>query len=325
MKIQKENTLGKSFPKRKEKSMKVDNEWLVAQLKRPKGKIDVVLDTDTYNEIDDQYALAYLIKSDDKLNLKAIYAAPFSNKKCATPAEGMQKSYEEIIRILSLMGREDLKSIVYKGSNGYLTDEKTPVYSEAAADLADRAMKYTSEHPLYIIAIAAITNVVSAILMKPEIKERIVVIWLGGQAHWWPENWEFNLSQDICAARVLFGCGVPVVQLPCMGVVSQFRVTGPELIYHLKGKNKLCDYLVDVTTKEAMDDGGNRTWSRVIWDVTPVAWLLDEAFEKDCLIHSPIPEFDSHYAFDNTNHLMKYVYHIERDLLMADLFDKLAK
>lgn len=57
---------------------KVDNEKLVRRLKKPKGKVDVVLDTDTYNEIDDQFALAYLIKSEDKLNLKAIYAAPFS-------------------------------------------------------------------------------------------------------------------------------------------------------------------------------------------------------------------------------------------------------
>ena len=46
---------------------------------KPKGKVDVVIDTDTYNEIDDQFAVAYLIKSDEKLNLKAIYAAP-SNK-----------------------------------------------------------------------------------------------------------------------------------------------------------------------------------------------------------------------------------------------------
>lgn len=30
---------------------KVDNEKLVRRLKKPKGKVDVVLDTDTYNEI----------------------------------------------------------------------------------------------------------------------------------------------------------------------------------------------------------------------------------------------------------------------------------
>ena len=115
--------------------MMVDNGWLAGQLNRPKGKVDVVLDTDTYNEIDDQYALAYLIQSDDKLNLQAIYAAPFSNKKCESPGEGMEKSYEEILKVLSLMEREDLKELVKKGSSRYLENETVPVQSEAAEDL----------------------------------------------------------------------------------------------------------------------------------------------------------------------------------------------
>lgn len=80
----------------------VDNAALLRRLQRPEGPVDVVLDTDTYNEIDDQYALAYLIKNDEKLKLKAIYAAPFCNNKAATPAIGMQKSYDEIKNILSL-------------------------------------------------------------------------------------------------------------------------------------------------------------------------------------------------------------------------------
>ena len=59
--------------------------------------------------------------------------------------------------------------------------------------------------------------------------------------------------------------------------------------------------------------------------MTAVAWLLDGDFEEDCLIHSPIPEYDDRYAFDNNRHFIKYVYHIKRDNLFADLFEKLAK
>lgn len=305
--------------------MMIHNGWLAGQLERPKGRVDVVLDTDTYNEIDDQFALAYLIQSCEKLNVQGIYAAPFTNKKSACPAEGMEKSYKEILKILTLMKREDLKFIVKKGSDKYLEDEKVPVISEAAEDLVRLAMEHTPENPLYVIAIAVCTTVASALLLKPEIKEKIVVIWLGGQAHWWPENKEFNLMQDITAARVLFKCGVPLVQLPCMGVVSGFRVSGPELVHHLKGKNELCDYLVNATAKEALSDNGNTAWSRVIWDVTAVAWLLDETFEKDCLVHSPVPEYDDRYAFDVSNHLIKYVYHIERDILLADMVEKLTR
>ena len=61
------------------------------------------------------------------------------------------------------------------------------------------------------------------------IRDRIVLIWLGGHALNWPNNKEFNLYQDVAGARIVFGCGVPLVQLPCMGVVSAFTTSGPEL------------------------------------------------------------------------------------------------
>ena len=319
------NKSGEDFLRPVETDMSIDNARLIRRLEKPKGRVDVVIDTDTYNEIDDQYALSYLIKSDEKLDLKAIYAAPFFNEKSTGPADGMEKSYREIMNVLTLLEREDLKEHVYRGSTEYLPSETEPVISDAAKDLAERAMNYTEEHPLYVVAIAAITNVASALLLNPDIKNRIVLIWLGGNATNWPDNKEFNLYQDVAGARIVFGCGVPLVQLPCMGVVSAFTTSGPELEYHLRGKNKLCDYLVNVTTTEAAACNGGPVWTRPIWDVTAVAWLLDGDFEEDCLIHSPIPEYDNRYAFDNNRHFIKYVYHIKRDKLFADLFAKLSR
>lgn len=131
------------------------------------------------------------------------------------------------------------------------------------------------------------------------------------------------MYQDVAAARVVFGCGVPLVQLPCLGVVSEFRVTEPELTYWLKGQNALCDYLVDVTVNEGRTHEKTPFWSRVIWDVTAVAWLVDGKFMKDRLEHSPIPQYDNHYSFDARRHWIKYVYQIHRDALIEDLFTKL--
>jgi len=39
----------------------------------------VVLDTDTYNEVDDQFALAHLLLAPELVRLEAVYAAPFFN------------------------------------------------------------------------------------------------------------------------------------------------------------------------------------------------------------------------------------------------------
>ena len=46
-----------------------------------KDKINVILDTDTYNECDDQFALAYMLKNQDIFNIEAITIAPYSHDK----------------------------------------------------------------------------------------------------------------------------------------------------------------------------------------------------------------------------------------------------
>ena len=93
---------------------------MIRRLQRPKGLVDVVLDTDAYNEIDDQFAIAYALRRKDKLNLQALYAAPFLNERSISPADGMEKSYKEMENILSLMNRRDLLDICYRGSGEYL-------------------------------------------------------------------------------------------------------------------------------------------------------------------------------------------------------------
>ena len=95
----------------------------------------------------------------------------------------------------------------------YLSDEKTPQISDAAKYMAETAEQYSPEHPLYIVALGAITNVASAMLLNPNMKENAVVVWLGGHALHMPKTDEFNMKQDIAAARVVLDSGVPLVLL----------------------------------------------------------------------------------------------------------------
>ena len=289
----------------------------------PAGIADVVLDTDAYNEIDDQFAISYALCATERLDVKAIYAAPFFNERSEGPADGMERSYREILKLQGLTGTD---KPVFRGSDRYLPDEGTAVRSEAAEDLCDRAMRYTPEKPLYVAAIGAITNVASALLLEPAIADRIVIVWLGGNSLHWDSNREFNCMQDVAAARVVFASGAPLVMLPCQGVVSAFATTGPELAYWLGGRNALCDYLVQNTVDAAEAYAKGRVWSRVIWDVTAVGWLMNDGHRlmDDRLIHTPIPEYDHHFATDFTRPLCRYVYRINRDALFADLFAHLT-
>ena len=299
-------------------------EQRLKNLEIPTGPVDMVLDTDAYNEIDDQFAISYALHATEKLNVLALYAAPFFNNRSSSPADGMERSYQEILKLLRL---SKLECPVYRGSDRYLPDEQTPVASDAAKHLTELAMRYSPGKPLYVVAIGAITNVASALLMKPEIADNIVVVWLGGNALEWHDNIEFNIRQDVASARVVFASGAPLVMLPCLGVVSAFTSTEPELTYWLKGKNDLCDYLVQHTVEAANEYAKGRVWSRVIWDVTTVGWLLNDGrrFMLDKLIPTPIPEYDHHYAQDPRRPLCRYVYHINRDALMGDLFAHISR
>lgn len=291
----------------------------------PKGPVDLVIDSDTYNEIDDQFAISYALHAPEKLRVKALYAAPFTNERSTGPADGMEKSYQEILKLLSLSGKTGCCP-AFKGSDRYLPDEHTPVLSEAASDLIHRAGRYSRENPLYVVSIGAITNIASALLMKPEIAAGIVVVWLGGNALHWPDNKEFNCMQDVAAARIVFDSGAPLVLLPCMGVVSAFTTTGPELEYWLRGKNALCDYLVDHTVETTEEYAKGKVWSRVIWDVAAVGWLLNDnsRLMLDRLVPTPIPGYDHHYSQDASRPLCRMVYHIHRDALFADLIRHIA-
>ena len=288
------------------------------------NQLDVVLDTDAFNEIDDQFAISFLLKSADRLNTKAIYAAPFYNSKSEGPKDGMEKSYREILKLLTLIGREDLRAGTFPGSESYLKDENTPVISPAAADLAERAMQYTREKPLYVAAIGAITNVASAILMKPEICDRIKVVWLGGHSRSYPHTREFNMIQDIAAARVVFR-QADVVQLPCNGVVSEFRISKPELEYWLTGKNPLADYLAGIVISEAESYAAGTAWTRVIWDVTAIAWLLndDDRYMESEVLPAVLPDYSGHYEKEALDRSITCVYQIHRDRLMTDLMKTL--
>jgi inosine-uridine nucleoside N-ribohydrolase len=280
----------------------------------------MVLDTDTYNEIDDQFALVYAYLSPDRIELEAVYAAPFLNNRSKSPGDGMEKSYEEIMRLLALLGKSP-DGFAFRGSDRYLEDVTKPVSSEAALDLIKKAKTASPENPLYVVPVGCITNIASAILIDPEIIKNIVVVWLGGNDLNWPHQKEFNLMQDVKAAQVVLNSGVPLVIMPCRPVVSHFHTTIPEMELYLKGKNKLADYLLNTTIEYS---GGRDTWSKVIWDVTAVAWLINPSWMPTNLVHSPILTDQVTYSTDQSRHFIRMATSVNRDAIFRDLFGKIA-
>ena len=249
----------------------IDHQKLAAALQFPTEEIvDVVIDTDAYNEVDDQFAIAWALRSPERVNVEAVYAAPFCSQAIGkmlvppgqkplrltremlgegihfadTPAEGMELSYQEILHLFSLLG-ESPEGKVFRGSTAYIEDDpgRKPVESEAARDLVRRAQARPAGKRRYVLAIGAHTKVAAARKMEPAIADKITVVWLGGHAPYFKDGKEFNLLQDVPAAQHLFDCGVPLVLIPCAGVADHLTVSAPELEACLMGHSKAGDYL----------------------------------------------------------------------------------
>lgn len=289
------------------------------------GPVEVVLDTDTYNEIDDQFALVYMLISPDRFRLLAVHAAPFHNDRSSGPEDGMEKSYEEIHRVLERM---DWKAPlpIHRGATRFMPSLREAVVSSATEDLIKRALEPRSGR-LHVIAIGAITNVASAILIEPRIVDRISVTWLGGHPLDWHHTNEFNMKGDPHASRLILDCGVPLTLVPCKNVAEHLRTTVGELRELIGQSGEIGRYLCDIVAGYHADPRG---WSKVIWDIAPVAAYLHPKWVTTALEHSPnltqlAPEVNLTWSFNPYRHLIRIAVEVDRDPIFRDFADKLAR
>lgn len=280
-------------------------------------KINVILDTDTYNECDDQFALSYLIKNKNLFNIEAITIAPYSHTtRNVSVIEGQELSYNEVIKISKWLNF-DIKDKVFKGSMDYLQNGYYENNS-AVNKIIEIALK---NHKTYILAIGAITNIALAIEKEPSIINKIEVIWLGGNELGYADNMEYNFRQDIKAVKVVFDSKVNLTILPCKNVISKLKIDINTLKEKLGNKSELCNYLID----RFYNDGYHGIQEeRVIWDISVIAYMINKDWFKLKEISCPIINEDSSYNLTDTNHKIKIATDINREEIYKDLFRKLG-
>ena len=383
-----------TFPKLSDKEMK-------RRLQPPDGPVRMVFDTDCRNEIDDQFALAWALLSENEVHVEACYAEPYSHEcyrkslakayemiassdgmhntinktkdnhirfetddgprsqrlenwarvlhsqgihpqdlEIDGPAIGMEKSYDEILHIYQLLDKT-AEGKAFRGADRYLTSYDNPVASASTEDLIQRADEYRDE-PLYIAAIGCVTNIASALLLEPDLVKKIVVLWTAA----YPTsarvpNSSFNLDQDVLAAQLLFDSGVPHVYLPGYHVGAQLTLSLPDMEAWIRDKGKLGNYLFNeymvwhkIRQESATSNSnkGNitradmRGYTKVIWDLINVAWLINPSHVPTELLRAPRFGNDTHWHHDQPDrHWMREAYAIDRDAIFLDLIQKLEK
>ncbi len=243
------------------------------------------------------------------------------------PCQGMELSYQEILTIFAKLGIA-AAGRVYRGADRYMREPDEPVKTEAAEVIIDLAK--SGNEPLYIAAMACLTNIASAIVMAPEIIGDIVVIWTSAYPSFAPHcnRPSLNLVQDVTASRLLFDCGVPHVYMPGYQVGAQLRISLPEMAQFVKGQGEIGDYLYHLYTHNplhemfAITDGARRSW--VIWDIINIAWLIDPDWVPTLLTTSPVLTNELYWHKEVARHMMLEAHDVQRDEIFLDFYDKLA-
>ncbi|MGN0973793.1 MAG: nucleoside hydrolase [Bacilli bacterium] len=308
--------------------LKVVNNWKeLYEVVTNMDKKKVILDTDMYNEVDDQFALTYLMKSLDVFDLEAITIAPFLKSGYAnteTIEEGTEKSYETTLNILDMLNKTEYKEKVYKGATKYFNDSKeTNEAVEKIIEIANKNNKTT------ILAIGAITNVALAIEKSPEIVNKIKVVWLGGNSFLTKDNSEFNFRQDIKAVQKVFDSKVELVVIPCRNVAANLSTTIYELKHYLSENTKLNKYLCEEFIKckksfmkEPADEIGS---SKTLWDLSAIAYEINADWFKSEMISCPIVLDNGLYEQTTDRHQVIFVNDLYRNKIYQDFFIKMGE
>lgn len=278
--------------------------------------IHIILDTDTNNEADDQFALSYLLKSKDRFLLEAITIAPYSHENSISIEEGIQLSYEVVKEVGKLCG-ENLEDKIYKGATGFISKgyQKTNEAVEKIIEIANK------NETTYILAIGAITNVALAIQKAPEIINKVKVIWLGGHSLLAFNNREYNFKQDVEAVKTVFYSGVDLTVIPCQNVASNLVTSIYELQHYFDISKGLGKFLYD---KFYNDGIHGITKRRVIWDIAGVAYLINPYWFETKKIKCPLINEELEYKESEFSHLVTFVNNIQVNEVYQDMFVKVG-
>ena len=282
-------------------------------------KIRLIINTDAKNEADDQFAIVHALLT-PRFKIKGIIAAHFGEHRTTA---SMQESYEEVVKLLNLMNATQ-EVPVFKGAGKAIPDERTPEMSEGA-ELIIREALSDDPAPLYVIFLGPITDLAAAYLQEPSIAGRLTAVWIGGGA--WPNGeQEFNLSNDIDAANVIFRSDIPLWVIP-RDVYSTIRVSIAELAVKVKPCGQVGAYLYQQLVDFNLQMGGNAAWPKgEMWslgDSPAVSVLLDDHEYGYEMKPAPRITKDMRYVHDQTERLVRWYNFIDPRFTLEDMYAKL--
>lgn len=280
----------------------------------------VIIDTDAKNEADDQFAIVHGLLS-PTLDIRGLIPAHFGNRRSD---RSMEESREEVDLLLDLLGLSGTVPVA-NGALCGLPDEQTPADSPGARLIISESKLTSQGDPLFVAFLGPLTDMASAILLDPEIVHReVIVIWIGGRGYRGFDagpGIEFNLSNDIHAANVVFDSGITLWQVPS-DVYSKISVSYAELAEKIGASGPLGRYLIKQLHEWNAAYHPGPIESRSLGD-SPAISLMLYAKSGDFRVR-PAPRFgmDGSYL-PGSNRPIRVCEYVDTRFLLEDMFAKI--
>jgi inosine-uridine nucleoside N-ribohydrolase len=247
----------------------------------PREPVRVVLDCDTKNEVDDQFAIAHALGlSLDRPGALDVRGVVSGHNTTAHGPASRDLYQEEATRVVGLCGARESVPCV-PGAERPMEDPASPVRSEGLDFLVEEAQR----GPLTIIATGPATDVASLLLVAPEVRENLSVVWLGGfgdEATYekYKMGGELNGRADVAAWRALFEDPVDLLQVPGWSGPHEILVEAVPFAERLRSLGRpVADYLAGILLEWVAGYEGDLDprEKKILWDVSCVAAVADPA------------------------------------------------
>lgn len=277
--------------------------------------------TDTANEADDQFALAYTLLS-PSIDVRAVVAGHFGLPRST------KASFDEAARVMDLLGASAVQVPLYLGAEGPLDSfgEASSIAVPGVRAILDEARR-DDPHPLYLLGMGALTDVALALREDPGIANRLTLVWVGG-GRYPGGGHEANLFRDIRAAREVFASEMPMWQIP-VGAYKELQVSLAELRRRVEPLGSLGAFLVGELELFQERMRGCASWipeeTWVLGDLAAPGVLLDQ--RRDLYEDLPVPVIADDGSYLHASHDVRTIRvyrHLDARFLIEDLIAKLA-
>lgn len=290
----------------------------VAEIPPTGERIRLIIVSDAKNEIDDIWAISLAILAPDRFDIQGFVGSNYDHTKTGEGPKSVQLSVSEIHTILKKAGM-DGKYPVYAGADP-MQYEFAPSGSAGADFIIKKAMEGTPDNPLWIVGLGSATDIASAYLKEPRIKDRIVVFWHGRTQPTWPYRaHNYNVKGDMHAARMLFHAPFPLILFDTGTDLTAGTMEESEK--NVKPYGELGKYLYDYRST-------NKYWSSTekgFFDLGDIAVLIDPSLGQWEITRCPTVTEYMDYNFYKDNGKLLRCYKIDRDRTFALLYARLKE